>query len=293
MSSSKKKFLANTQYSVDRPPPPLSAWPAELTRVGDTGRGSSRNPFDLSDRIAVVTGAGRGIGRAVSERLATQGAHVIVTDLNDEGCNETVATIRGVGGSAEAMHFDVTDQAEIDRVCAATIAGHGRIDILINNAGICLNAEALETTKDIWERQMRINLDAVFYCSRTFGAHMVAQGSGAVVNLSSFAAVVDVHPQDHVAYSVSKAGVAHLSKVLGSEWADTGVRVNAIAPGFVATQMPLAAGIEMLDIWKTQVPMNRFMQPYEVANVIAFLVSDAASAITGQLIIADGGVTIW
>jgi len=293
MSSSKRKFLAASQYSADRPPPPLSAWPAESKRVGDSGRGSSRNPFDLSERIALVTGAARGIGRAVAERLATQGAHVIVTDVNDEGANKTVSIVKEAGGSAETMHLDVADQQEIDRVCAATIAGHGRIDILVNNAGICINAEALETTKDIWERQMRINLDAVFYCSRTFGAHMVAQGSGAIVNLSSFAAVVDVHPQDHVAYSVSKAGVAHLSKVLGSEWADTGVRVNAIAPGFVATQMPLAAGLEMLDIWKTQVPMNRFMQPYEVANVIAFLVSDAASSITGQLIVADGGVTIW
>ena len=293
MSSAKKKFLADSQYGADRPPPPLSAWPAESRRVGDTGRGSSRNPFDLSERIALVTGAARGIGRAVAERLASQGAHVIVTDINDEGSNETVSIVRDAGGSAEMMHFDVTDQEQIDRVCAATIAGHGRIDILINNAGICLNAEALETSKDIWDRQMRVNLDAVFYCSRAFGAHMVAHGSGAIVNLSSMAAIIDVHPQDHVGYSVSKAGVAHLSKVLGSEWADTGVRVNAIGPGFVATQMPLAAGIEMLDIWKTQIPMNRFMQPYEVANVIAFLVSDAASSITGQLIVADGGVTIW
>ena len=198
MSSSKKKFLAELQYSADRPPPPLSAWPAESRRVGDTGRGSSRNPFDLSDRIALVTGAARGIGRAVAERLASQGAHVIVTDINDEGSNETVAIIKEAGGSAEMMHFDVTDQEQIDRVCAATIAGHGRIDILINNAGICLNAKALETSKDIWDRQMRVNLDAVFYCSRSFGAHMVAQGSGAIVNLSSMAAIIDVHPQDHV-----------------------------------------------------------------------------------------------
>jgi NAD(P)-dependent dehydrogenase (short-subunit alcohol dehydrogenase family) len=160
-------------------------------------------------------------------------------------------------------------------------------------AGICLNATALETTKEIWDRQMRVNLDAVFYCSRTFGSYMVKQGSGAILNLSSMAGIIDVHPQDHVGYSVSKADVAHLSKVLGSEWANTGVRVNAIAPGFVATDMPLGAGIEMLEIWRTQIPMNRFLQPFEIANVIAFLVSDAASSITGQLVVADGGVTIW
>ncbi len=292
MSHAKRRFLSGSQ-SAGQAPPPLSAWPAESTRVGDTGRGSSKNPFDLSDRVALVTGAARGIGRAVAERLASQGAHVIVTDVNDAGSAETVSILKEAGGSAEAMHLDVTSQADIDRVAAATIDAHGRIDILINNAGICLNAEALETTPDIWDRQMRVNLDAVFHCSRTFGALMVERGSGAIVNLSSMAAIIDVHPQDHVGYSVSKAGVAHLSKVLGSEWANTGVRVNAIGPGFVATDMPLAAGIEMLEIWKTQIPMNRFMQPYEVANVIAFLVSDAASSITGQLIVADGGVTIW
>jgi NAD(P)-dependent dehydrogenase (short-subunit alcohol dehydrogenase family) len=291
MSHAKERFLpAGVKNGA---PPPLSAWPPEGKRVGDAGRASTRNPFDLSGRVAVVTGAARGIGRAVSERLAMQGAHVVVADVNDEGSESTKRLIAEAGGHAETMHFDVTQQEEIDRVAAEVFGRHGHIDILINNAGICLNAPALETTKEIWDRQMRVNLDAVFYCSRTFGGYMIKQGSGAILNLSSMAGIIDVHPQDHVGYSVSKAGVAHLSKVLGSEWANTGVRVNAIAPGFVATDMPLGAGIEMLEIWRKQTPMNRFLQPFEIANVIAFLVSDAASSITGQLVIADGGVTIW
>ncbi|MEO8666925.1 MAG: SDR family oxidoreductase [Bauldia sp.] len=290
MSHSKERFLAGVAKGA---PKPLDAWPKEEGRVGDSGRGSTRNPFDLSDRVAVVTGAGRGIGRAVSERLAMQGAHVVITDINDAGADETKRMIEKAGGKAETMHFDVTVQAEIDSVCAAVVKKHDRVDILINNAGICLNSAALDTTKDIWDRQMRINLDAVFYCSQAFGAEMVKRRSGAILNLSSMAAIIDVHPQDHVGYSVSKAGVAHLSKVLASEWANTGVRVNAIGPGFVATDMPLGAGIEMLEIWKREIPMHRFLQPYEIANVIAFLVSDASSSITGQLIIADGGVTIW
>jgi len=292
MSHSKERFLKDLKKGSEGPKA-LTAWPPEGRRVGDAGRAESRNPFDLSGRIALVTGSGRGIGRAVAERLAIFGAHVVVSDINDAGSEETKKRIEIAGGSAEVMHLDVTSIPEIDKVADAIIAKHGQIDILINNAGICLNATALETTNEIWDRQMRINLDAVFHCSRAFGAHMVKRGSGAIVNLSSMAAIIDVHPQDHVGYSVSKAGVAHMSKVLGSEWANTGVRVNAIGPGFVATDMPLGAGIEMLDFWKKETPMNRFLQPFEIANVIAFLASDAASSITGQLIIADGGVTIW
>lgn len=291
MSASKKRHLPPN--IGDSGPAPLSAWPEEQKRVGDTGRGNTKNPFDLSDRVALVTGAGRGIGRAIAEKLSSLEAHVVASDINQEGIAETVSILRESGGSAEAMQLDVTNQADIDRAAADILSEHGRIDILVNNAGICLNAEALETTDEIWDRQMRVNLDAVFHCCRAFGRYMVDNERGAIVNLSSMAAIIDCHPQDHIGYSVSKAGVAHMSKVLGSEWANTGVRVNAIAPGFVATDMPLAAGSDMLDVWRSQIPMNRFTQPYEVANVIAFLVSDAASSITGQLVVADGGVTIW
>ena len=270
------------------------AWAADAaSRTGDAGRGDSRDPFSLQGRIALVTGAARGIGLAVAERLAVLGAHVVLTDINEDGLKKAQSGIRAEKGSAEAVRLDVTDRKDIARVVDEVMARHGRIDILINNAGICINSTALETTHEVWERQMTINLDAVFFLSQAVGAHMVKAGRGAIVNLSSFAAVVDVRPQKHIAYSVSKAGVAHLSKVLASEWARSGVRVNAIAPGFVMTDMPLGAGMEMHDIWRKFVPAERFLHPYEVANVIAFLASDASSAITGQLIMADGGITIW
>jgi NAD(P)-dependent dehydrogenase (short-subunit alcohol dehydrogenase family) len=270
------------------------AWAADAAaRTGDSGRGDSRDPFALHDRIALVTGAARGIGLAVAERLAVLGAHVVLTDINEDGLRKARSGIHAEEGSAESLRLDVTDRKDVARVVDAVMASHGRIDILINNAGICINSTALETTHEVWERQMSINLDAVFFLSQAVGAHMVKAGRGAIVNLSSFAAVVDVRPQKHIAYSVSKAGVAHLSKVLASEWARSGVRVNAIAPGFVMTDMPLGAGMEMHDIWRKFVPAERFLHPYEVANVIAFLASDASSAITGQLIMADGGITIW
>ncbi len=270
------------------------AWAADAAcRTGDTGRADSRDPFSLQDRIALVTGAARGIGLAVAERLAVLGAHVILTDINEDGLEKARSGILAAKGSAEGLRLDVTDPKDIAQVVDAVIARHKRIDILINNAGICINATALETSAEIWERQMTLNLDAVFFLSQAVGAHMVKAARGAIVNLSSFAAVVDVRPQKHVAYSVSKAGVAHLSRVLASEWARSGVRVNAIAPGFVMTDMPLGAGMEMHDIWRKFVPAERFLHPYEVANVVAFLASDASSAITGQLIMADGGITIW
>ncbi len=269
------------------------AWAAEGARTGDAGRGDSRDPFSLKDRIALVTGAARGIGLAVAERLAVLGAHVILTDVNGDGLKTAQSAIRAEKGSAEAVRLDVTDRKDVARVVDAAMSKHGRLDILINNAGICINSTALETSAEVWERQMAINLDAVFFLSQAVGAHMVKAGRGTIVNLSSFAAVVDVRPQKHIAYSVSKAGVAHLSRVLASEWARSGVRVNAIAPGFVMTEMPLGAGMEMHDIWRTFVPAERFLHPYEVANVIAFLASDASSAITGQIIMADGGITIW
>lgn len=270
------------------------AWAKDAdARTGDAGRADSRDPFSLQGRVAMVTGAARGIGLAVSERLAVLGAHVVLTDINEDGLGTAEAGIVAEKGSAESLRLDVTDRKDIARVVDKVIARHGRIDILVNNAGICINATALDTSPEVWERQMTINLDAVFFLSQAVGAHMVKAGRGAMVNLSSFAAVVDVRPQKHIAYSVSKAGVAHLSKVLASEWAKSGVRVNAIAPGFVMTDMPLGAGMEMHDIWRKFVPAERFLHPYEVANVIAFLASDASSAITGQLIMADGGITIW
>jgi NAD(P)-dependent dehydrogenase (short-subunit alcohol dehydrogenase family) len=268
-------------------------WPVEKRRRGDTGRGDTLNPFDLSGRIALITGAGRGIGRATAQRLVSLGAHVIVTDINLPGARETKAIVEDVGGTAEVHRFDVADRAELNQIVKSVLETHGRLDILINNAGICTNAPALQTTDEIWERQMRINLDSVFHCCRAFGEHMVRRGSGAIVCLASIAGLIDVRPQDHIAYSVSKAAVAHMARVLASEWAHRGVRVNAVSPGFVATDMPLAAGKKLQKFWQSQIPLGRFLQPYEIANTIAYLAADASSAITGQSIIIDGGFTIW
>jgi NAD(P)-dependent dehydrogenase (short-subunit alcohol dehydrogenase family) len=254
-------------------------------------RGDTADPFDLTGRIALVTGAGRGIGKAIAMRLAAQGAHVVVSDLAGGSAEETLSRLIERGsGSGDAVALDVSDPKQVETVTSGILSSYGKIDILVNNAGICLNATAEETSDDIWSRQMKINLDSVFYCCRTIGATMIKRKRGSIVNISSMAALIDVRPERHIAYNVSKAGVAHFSRMLASEWGDRGVRVNAVAPGFSATEM-LTSDQSLRDSWISQVPLGRFLQPYEIANAVAFLVSDAASAITGALLLADGGVT--
>lgn len=246
--------------------------------------------FSLKDRVAVVTGGGRGIGYAVAEVFVQAGAKVVIAEINAASGQ---AAAERLGSTVDFIALDVTRSDQVATVAADVLRRHGQVDVLINNAGICLNAGALDTTDDIWRRQLQVNLDGVFFCCREFGRDMVRRRRGSIVNLSSIAAVIDVRPQHHIAYSDSKAAVAQVSRVLASEWAEAGVRVNAIGPGYVATEMPLAAGAELLDVWKTQIPIGRMIEPEEIASAILFLASDAASAVTGHLLMADGGFTAW
>jgi len=255
----------------------------------------SSNAFSLDGRVAVVTGAGRGIGFATASALAEAGATVVVAELDPELGQRAVERLTDAGHKASFVQVDVSKSASVREAAGQVISSHARVDVLVNNAGICINADALETTDDIWDRQMAVNLNGVFYCCREFGRYMVDQGSGSIVNISSMAGVVDVRPQSHIAYSVSKAGVAHMARVLASEWATHGVRVNALGPGYVATDMPLAAGKNegLMEAWMSNVPMGRMSDPSEIANAVVFLASDAASSVTGHLLMADGGYTAW
>lgn len=251
--------------------------------------------FSLVDRVAVVTGAGRGIGFAIARTLAKAGATVVVAELSPELGQKAVLALADLGCQASFVPVNVADSEAVKRAVAQVISQKGRVDVLVNNAGICINADPLETTDEIWSRQMEVNLNGVFYCCREFGRHMVEQRSGSIVNISSMAGVVDVRPQSHVAYSVSKSGVAHMARVLASEWAPYNVRVNAVGPGYVATDMPLAAGQngDLMETWMSNVPLGRMSEPEEISNVVLFLASDAASSVTGHLLMADGGYTVW
>jgi NAD(P)-dependent dehydrogenase (short-subunit alcohol dehydrogenase family) len=247
--------------------------------------------FRLDNQIALVTGGGRGIGLAIAQTLVDAGATLIVADINP---NLAAAAVQKLGKQAQFLQLDVIDPGQIANVAAAVKEEHGGLDILINNAGVCIDSPAIDTTKEIWRAQMAVNLDAVFYCCHEFGRQMVTRGRGSIVNMSSIAGLVDIRPQNHVAYSTAKAGVIQLSKVLASEWARHNVRVNAIAPGYVATDMTMSvAKNQLLETWKSLIPTGRLMSADEIGYAVLFLASPASSSITGQVLIADSGYTVW
>jgi len=216
---------------------------------------------------------------------------VIVADVDPKLGSAAVQTL---GKQARFFALDVTDPGGVAKAAAAVNAEHRGLDVLINNAGVCIDSPAIEMTNEIWRAQMAVNLDAVFYCCREFGRQMVERGRGSIVNMSSIAGLIDIRPQNHIAYSTAKAGVIQLSKVLASEWARHNVRVNAIAPGYVATDMTRSVSQnQFLDTWKSLIPTGRLMSVDEIAYAVLFLASPASSSVTGQVLVADSGYTVW
>lgn len=247
--------------------------------------------FRLDNRVALVTGAARGIGQCIAQTLSELGAIVILADRLDL-VHDTAAALAREGARTDAVVLDVTDRAAVDAAIDGVVARHGRLDALVANAGWSYEEDGLDHSDENWQRSLDINLTGVFHAVRRAGRHMVAQRSGAVVALSSIAGVKYVRPERHVGYDVAKAGVAHLCRVLGCEWAPMGVRVNAVGPGYTDTEMLAEVGRtrpEVMRRWLDDIPMGRLLRREEIAASIAFLLSDAASGITGQLVMVDAG----
>lgn len=250
---------------------------------------SQRYP-ELRGRVAIVTGAGQGIGRAIALAAAGEGMRVTVNDINPETAGETARQIRDAGGQAVAHAGDISVKVDVERMVATTLDHWGRVDLLVNNAGIEPSASILEMDEDTWDRVMAVNLKGVFLCTQAVGRVMSEQGGGVIVNISSIAgkAIPLAHRS---AYAASKAGIVGFTKEAAREFAPYGIRVNAICPGVIETPMTAAArqDPEIMARWTREIPLQRLGKPREVAALVLFLASDEASYITGQAYHVDGG----
>jgi NAD(P)-dependent dehydrogenase (short-subunit alcohol dehydrogenase family) len=241
--------------------------------------------FGLRGKVCLVTGAAQGIGEACARRFAQEGAHVVLVDMADTP-GQSVADELG----ALYLHADVGDKAQVDAAVARTLTEHGRIDVLVNNAGIFRAADFLDITEADFDAVLRVNIKGVFLMGQAVARVMAQAGSGNIVNMSSVNGVLTI--PTIASYNVSKGGVNQLTRVMALALADKGIRVNAVAPGTIATELAAKAVLTSEEA-KTKVlsrtPMKRLGQPSEIADVVAWLVSDAASYVTGEIVTVDGG----
>ena len=246
---------------------------------------SSVISFGLAGRVCMVTGGAQGIGEACIRRFAREGAQVVIADI-DDGRGAALAT--ELGGLY--VHCDVGDKTQVDALVAQTMAAHGRIDVLVNNAGIFRAADFLEVTEADFDAVLRINLKGSFLVGQAVARVMAGAGKGSIINMSSVNAVLTI--PTIASYNVSKGGINQLTRVMALALADKGVRVNAVAPGTIATELAAKAVLtspEATARIMSRTPMKRLGEPSEIADTVAYLASDAASYITGEIVVVDGG----
>jgi len=248
--------------------------------------------FSLEGKTALVTGGNQGLGQAFAAGLATAGAQVAIVGRRADANQSAVEEARAAGQEWAAITADITDDEQVAAVTEqARVALGGRIDILVNNAGVCYHAPAFDVTDEQFDGVFDINVRALWKMSVAVGAVMREQGGGSIVNIGSISAIIVNRPQWQPAYNASKAAVHQLTKSLAVEWAPFGIRVNAVAPGYVKTEMAPVDRPEFRRYWIEDAPQQRFALPAEIAPSVVFLASDAASFITGSILVADGGYT--
>lgn len=244
--------------------------------------------FSLAGKVTVVTGGRQGIGKVVSHRLAAQGSDVVILDMADAG--EVAAQIAAEHGvRAMAVQCDVTDPDGVAQAIEQAAAEMGTLDLLFNNAGICLHKPALDCTPADFTTVVNVNLNGIFFVAQAFARYLVAQGKrGNIVNTASMSATIVNIPQGQASYNSSKAGVMHLTKSLAVEWAPLGIRVNSISPGYINTEMTGNVRQDWREIWTDMIPFKRMGNPDELAGAVIYLLSDASTYTSGADLIIDG-----
>lgn len=248
--------------------------------------------FDLHDRVAVIAGGGRGLGREAALALADAGAHVVVCSRSEGEIAEVVQAITAAGGSAEARVVDVSNPSKTRALADGIVASLGRVDILLNNAGTNIQQHVLDVTEEAWDTVMAVNLRGAFFCAQAFGARMVEQGSGKIINMASTFGVVG-YPGRAV-YAASKGALIQLTKVMALEWGIQGVNVNAIGPTATRTQLnaELLEGTDYGREVLRRIPIGRWAEPQDVAGAVVFLASPASDMVNGHVLLVDGGWTV-
>jgi NAD(P)-dependent dehydrogenase (short-subunit alcohol dehydrogenase family) len=253
---------------------------------------SVSNLFDISGRKALVTGSARGIGKVLAVALAEAGCDVSLVGIHLEGVEKVADEINRIGARSIAFQADVSKKEEVDRAFEATVKEFGRLDICVNNAGVSFQMPVEEMPEDEWDNIMDTNMKGVFLCSQAAARIMIPQRSGNIINLASISGHAVNVPQKQAVYNSSKAGVAMLTKSMALEWAEYGIRVNSISPGYMKTEMTLSTMEHLFPEWEAITPLGRLGEPEELRGAVIFLASDASSYMIGHDLIIDGGYTI-
>lgn len=253
-----------------------------------------KSSLDLTGRVAVVTGGSGGIGLSVLRELAELGADCVLADLASDRTEAIITELRSSGGRATSLDLDVTDSPAVTEALAQVSKDLGSLDILVACAGIARHGSSLELPDEVWRTVIDVNLTGCFWTVREAARHMIDFGKGgSIVAIGSMSGIIANHPQLQAAYNASKAGVHLMVKSLAAEFAEHQIRVNVVAPGYIDTSMTSGVTEEWKQLWNDLIPMHRMGKPEEVAQVIAFLISDAASYVTGSVWSVDGGYLIW